>query len=52
MKCIHCGGMWNTAPIISVTRCPFCGKLLEQEKINFETIEDVLTEINRCYGRV
>ncbi len=52
MKCNHCGSEWNVSPglSVSITNCPFCGKSLLPEKKQFNTVEDVLIEINRLFG--
>ena len=52
MKCIHCESEWNVNPGLSksITNCPFCGKPLLPEKKKFDTVEDVLVEINRRFG--
>ena len=52
MKCNHCGSEWNVSPghSVSIDKCPFCGMSLLHEKKKFETIEDVLVEINNQFG--
>jgi len=52
MKCNYCESEWNVSlgRSASISKCPFCGMTLLQEKKKFDTIEDVLVEMNNQFG--